>query len=74
MTSARGLSIVATMVLCSALLLGSGGCFLSSESKYPSMACNEPAPIYTCRMHSEVLSARPATCPKCNMELFASQH
>lgn len=31
--------------------------------------CGEQEAVYACPMHPEVTSTRPATCPKCGMDL-----
>lgn len=68
------------MAGCKMMGSSTGGCKMSGGMKGCNMGCSKPAAghsaastsrvaIYSCPMHPEVKSSKPANCPKCGMAL-----
>jgi hypothetical protein len=58
--------IVLTMVFCSFQNTFAQNAF---EKQDTTLTLDSTKIIYTCPMHSEIISDKPGTCPKCGMEL-----
>jgi len=57
-----------------AVYLGVASCSNSTEKSESKESKEETKEIiYTCPMHPEVISDKPGTCPKCNMELVKKE-
>lgn len=58
--------IVATIIFCS---FQNTFAQQTSEKQDTTLAVDSTKIIYTCPMHSEIISDKPGNCPKCGMEL-----
>jgi hypothetical protein len=53
------------------LVIGMAGpsCKQGKDAPPAEQSASQPAVVYTCPMHPEVISDKPGNCPKCGMKL-----
>ena len=61
------------LIVLTVILLSTASTFLFAQTKAGRVDTTQHTTLYTCPMHSEVLSHEPGHCPKCGMKLTLSK-
>jgi hypothetical protein len=69
----RWISCAAFLVLLAAIGMMGLSCKQGNDAAPASQRGSQPAAVYTCPMHPEVLSDKPGNCPKCGMKLVVKK-